>query len=204
MQVETFALGELQENAYLVLENGISVVIDPGDGPKRLVKRIEKSGTALAAILLTHAHWDHVAGVGELKDRFEAPIYLHEADKFLYERVPAQAEYFGFRAGPQPPLDRAVNDGQVIEAGPLRFEVLHTPGHTPGGVCYSIGDIVFVGDTVFAGGIGRTDLPGASHEQLIRSIRQKILTLDDAVTLYPGHGPPTTVGAERASNPFLA
>ncbi len=203
MQVETFALGELQANAYLVLGNGTNLIIDPGGDPTRLAARIERIGTAPAAILLTHGHWDHVAGVGELKDRFDAPIYLHEADRFLYEHVPAQAEYFGFRAGPQPPVDRVVSDGQVIEAGPLRFEVLHTPGHTPGGVCYRIGDVVFVGDTIFAGGIGRCDLPGGSYEQLIGSIRRKILTLEDAVTLYPGHGPPTTVDAERTSNPFL-
>lgn len=205
MHVETFTFGELRQNAYLVLEDEhkVGVVIDPGVHPRPLINRIEEAGTRLAAILLTHGHWDHISGVGELKGAFDAPIYLHEADGELYRRVVEQAEFFGFHAEPKPPPDYALKDGDVVEAGPFRFDVLHTPGHTRGGVSYKIGDAVFVGDTIFAGGIGRTDLPGGSHEQLLESICQRILTLDDSVTLYPGHGPPTTVGAERTSNPFL-
>lgn len=205
MRVETFTLGELQENAYLVLDNDHpeAVVIDPGDSPKRLVNRIEEAGKMLPAILLTHGHWDHVMGARELRLAFDAPIYLHEADRALYEHIVEQAEFFGFHAEPQPPVDHAIEDGALIEIGPFRFEVLHTPGHTPGGVCFKMSNTVFVGDTIFAGGVGRSDLPGGSHEKLIEGIRRKLLVLDDSVTLYPGHGPPTTIGAERRSNPFL-
>jgi len=206
MRVETFTLGELQENAYLLLDDDRpeAVVIDPGDYPTRLVNRIEEAGKTLAAILLTHGHWDHVNGVRELRRAFDAPIYLHEADRTLYEHVVEQAEFFGFHAEPQPPVTHTLRDGDVVQIGPFRFEVLHTPGHTPGGVCFKIGQEVFVGDALFAGSIGRSDLPGGSHQQLIKGIRRKILTLDDSITLYPGHGPPTTVGEERTSNPFLS
>ena len=205
MRVETFTLGELEENAYLVLDeaSSVCVAIDPGDGPKPLVERIERDGLKLAAILLTHGHWDHIAGIKKMRAAFDAPVYLHEADVPLYSHVVEQAAFFGSSAERLPPLDRQVKGGDVIEAGPLRFEVIHTPGHTPGGVCYKLGDIVFVGDTIFAGSIGRTDLPGGSWEQLLDSIRRRILALDDTVILYPGHGPPTTVGEERSSNPFL-
>jgi len=205
MRIEIFTLGELQENAYLVLDDNYpeAVVIDPGDYPKRLVSRIEETGKTLAAILLTHGHWDHVTGVRELRLAFDAPIYLHEADRALYEHVVEQAEFFGFYAEPQPPVDHTLKDGDVVEVGLFRFEVLHTPGHTPGGVCFRMNNVVFVGDTIFAGGVGRSDLPGGSHEKLIDGIRRKLLTLDDNVVLYPGHGPPTTVGEERRSNPFL-
>jgi hydroxyacylglutathione hydrolase len=177
MRVETFTLGELEENAYLVLDEASSacVMIDPGDGPKPLIERIERGRLKLAAVLLTHGHWDHISGVREVRATFDAPVYLHGADASLYSHVVEQAAFFGFRAERQPPLDHQVKDGDMIEAGPFRFEVIHTPGHTPGG----------------------------SSEQLLESIREKIFALDDAVTLYPGHGPPTTVGAERASNPFL-
>lgn len=212
MRVETFTLGELQENAYLVLaerglvvddESGVGVVVDPGDYPARLIERIEQAGITLHAILLTHGHWDHVNGVRDVKAAFGTPVYLHGADAPLYEHLAEQAEVFGFHADPQPPINHAVRDGDVLEFGPVRFEVLHTPGHTPGGVCYRIADAVFVGDTIFAGGVGRTDLPGGSFEQLVEGIRQKLFTLDDTVILYPGHGSPTTVGTERRSNPFL-
>jgi len=217
MRVETFPLGELEANAYLVLARAserddtskTAVVIDPGDDPTRLIERIRRDGLALAAILLTHGHWDHIMGVGEMRAAFDAPVYLHEADLPLYLHVVEQAELFGFRAERQPTPDRQVKDGDVIEAGPFRVEVIHTPGHTPGGVCYRLastsepGEVVFVGDTIFAGGVGRTDLPGGSWQQLLGSIRQRIFTLGDTVTLYPGHGPPTTVGKERTSNPFL-
>jgi hydroxyacylglutathione hydrolase len=224
MRIETFTLGELQENAYLVVaeegrddESGVGAVIDPGDYPARLIDRIQETGVVLCAILLTHGHWDHVNGVRDVKAAFGAPIYLHGADAPLYDHAAEHAELLGFHADPQPPLDHHLSDGDVLEFGPLRFEVLHTPGHTPGGVCYRLAgadfgelsrgdngrDVVFVGDTIFAGGVGRTDLPGGSFEQLVDGIRQKLLSLDDNTTLFPGHGPPTTVGTERRSNPFL-
>ena len=199
MHIETFTLGELQENGYLVLDarETAAVAVDPGDYPKVMIERLDQPGASLLAILLTHGHWDHVGGVRELKAAFDAPVYLHEADVPLYERVVEQAALFGFCAEPQPPVGKTIKDGDVLAFGSLRFEVMHTPGHTPGGVSYRIGDAVFVGDAIFAGGVGRCDLPGGSWTQLLQSIRTRILTLDDATTLYPGHGPSTTVGTER-------
>jgi len=204
MRIETFTLGELQENAYLLIdaEGGGAVVIDPGDYPTRLIERVNELGAEPLAVLLTHGHWDHVNGVREIKHAFDVPVYLHEADAAIYKHVAEQAELFGFHADPQPPPDHLLTGGETLELGPFRIDVIHTPGHTQGGVCYKIDDAVFVGDTIFVGGIGRYDLPGGSFEQLVKGIRQKLLTLDDNVTLYPGHGPPTTVGTERRSNPF--
>ncbi|MBN1918531.1 MAG: MBL fold metallo-hydrolase [Verrucomicrobia bacterium] len=211
MRIETFVLGELQENGYLVFDDkrSAAVVIDPGDDPEPMITRLDQTGAELLAILLTHAHWDHIGGVRELAERMSgaahgAPVYLHEADVPLYERVVEQAALFGFHADPQPPVDRTVKGGEALQFGPLRVEVIHTPGHSPGGVCYKVDDVVFVGDTIFAGGVGRADLPGGSWTQLIQSIRNGILTLADATVLYPGHGPSTTVATERATNPFLA
>jgi glyoxylase-like metal-dependent hydrolase (beta-lactamase superfamily II) len=185
------------------------VVIDPGDDVELLLEAVKHHGLTIRYILLTHAHLDHITGVGRAKEALGAPIGLHEDDLFLYRAVVQQGLAFGFHVDPQPPVD-FFYDGP----GPWRFGrygawVHHTPGHCPGGVCLAVGRdddparTLFVGDTLFAGSIGRTDLPGGDLETLLRSIRQVLFSFPDETPVYSGHGEPTTVGQERRTNPFL-
>lgn len=197
------------ENAYLVrcqASEGVpsgAVVIDPGGEAPMIADALE--GEVLEAILLTHAHLDHIEGVAELKRRTGAPVYLHEADRPLYDRAAAQAAAFGVEIEELPPPDGALADHQQIRFGGCSFEVRHVPGHSPGHVLFYAADagVAFVGDIVFAGSIGRTDLPGGDYGQLLRGIRERVLSLPDDTRLYPGHGPDTNVGHERVGNPFL-
>ena len=193
-----------------------AICIDPGDEAERIVETLERLGLNLQAIALTHAHLDHVGGVAALKKlKPDARINLHRADEFMYVGLPEQPAWIGiprsqwtalgFDFEEPPPVDEYWTDGQTYNVGELKFEVLHCPGHTPGHVVlYEPKERkVFVGDVLFAGSIGRTDLPGGSMEQLLDSIKNKLLSLDDDVTVYSGHGPLTTIGEERLTNPFL-
>lgn len=193
-----------------------AICIDPGDEAERIVETLERHGLTLQAIALTHAHLDHVGGVAALKKlKPEAKINLHKADEFMYRALPdqpawigiprAQWAVLGFTFEEPPAVDEYWTDGQKYPVGELEFEVLHCPGHTPGHVVlYEPTERkVFVGDVLFAGSIGRTDLPGGSTEQLLSSIKNKLLTLGDDVKVYSGHGPVTTIGEERLTNPFL-
>jgi glyoxylase-like metal-dependent hydrolase (beta-lactamase superfamily II) len=179
------------------------VVIDPGAEPERIVSALDAWGAAPDAILLTHAHLDHVTAVGGLVERYSCPVYLHPADLELYRAAPQQALMFGLQVGPQPLPDMVLSDGQRLAFGAIRLQVHHAPGHSPGGVVFEGHGIAFVGDCVFAGSIGRTDLPGGDTETLLASIREQILTLPGHTVLHSGHGPSTTVEREAASNPFL-
>lgn len=203
--VETLTVGPLQSNCYVARrgEDG-AVVVDPGH-PDRRIRAIldERWSCSLEAILLTHAHLDHVAGVSALEEAYEAPIYLHPEDRELYDRAPEQAASFGLSLEPLPSPDRELVAGDTLELAGLSLEVRHTPGHSPGHVILCAGDAAFVGDCVFAGSIGRTDLPGGDAGTLLRSIREEIMTLPPSTVLYPGHGPQTTVAREAESNPFL-
>lgn len=193
-----------------------AICIDPGDEAERIVETLERLHLNLQAIALTHAHLDHVGGVAALKKlKPDARINLHKDDEFMYRALPEQPTWIGipraqwaalgFAFEPPPPVDEYWTDGQKYAVGNLAFEVLHCPGHTPGHVAlYEPKERkVFVGDVLFAGSIGRTDLPGGSTEQLLSSIKNKLLTLGDDVTVYSGHGPLTTIGEERLTNPFL-
>lgn len=185
------------------------VVIDPGDDVELLVEAARQHGLQVGHILLTHAHLDHVTGVARAKAAFGAPVWLHEADNFLYRAVVQQGLAFGFNVDPQPPVDRFYEGEGPIRFGELGAWVHHTPGHCPGGVCLAVGRdgdrarTLFVGDTLFAGSIGRTDLPGGDMETLLRSIREVLFSFPDETVVYPGHGEPTTIGRERGANPFL-
>ncbi len=196
------------ENAYLVRcsATGETVAIDPGGGAEAMIAALEEGGHALRAILLTHAHLDHIEGVAALAERIPAPIHLHPADRPLYDAAPQQAAMFGHPFRAPPPPDETIVPGRDIEFGACRLEVRHAPGHSPGHVIlYSPeAGVAFVGDVVFQGSIGRTDLPGGSFQQLMTSIREQVLTLPEDTELYPGHGPVTTVERERRENPFLA
>lgn len=194
-----------------------AICIDPGDDSKSIVAAIDRHKLTLQAIALTHAHLDHVGGVAALKKlKPEAKILLHQADEFMYRELPEQPAWLGipraqwaamgFAYEPPPPIDDYWRDEQKYSVGTLEFEVRHCPGHTPGHVVFLERSErkVFVGDVLFAGSLGRTDLPGGSSEQLLDSIKNKLLTLDDDIEVYSGHGPVTTIGRERLTNPFLS
>ena len=211
MIFETQAAGPFAQNGSVVAcdDTREGVLIDPGDGVDALLAFASRERLNIRHILLTHAHLDHVTGVAAAKRALNVPIYLHRDDLFLYERVVQQGASFGLRVEPQPPIDVFYAPGQVIPFGTLEARVYHTPGHCPGGVCLAIATKgqpakeLFVGDTLFAGSIGRTDLPGGNSRQIMQSIASRLMALPDETRVVPGHGPETTIGAERYGNPFL-
>ena len=193
-----------------------AICIDPGDDSETIVAAIDKHEFELQAIAVTHAHLDHIGGVAALKElKPSAAIMIHKADEFIYDALPEQAAWigiprsqwseFGFDFEAPPRVDGYWEDGQTYKVGELEFKVIHCPGHTPGHVVLFEPNQrkVFVGDVLFAGSVGRTDLPGGSTEQLMDSIMKKLLPLGDDVEVYSGHGPVTTIGQERRTNPFL-
>jgi len=198
--------GQFVENCYLVIDEGSRecVVIDPGEEAGLILRRIAEAGVRPVAIWVTHAHLDHVMGVPRLSRETRAPIYLHPADRELYDHVIQQGLAFGIRVESLPPPDREFVPGETVQVGTVGFTVRHAPGHSPGSVCLVGDGVVFTGDVLFAGSIGRTDLPGADFDTLIRSIERELLVLPDSTMVYSGHGPETTVGRERGTNPFLA
>lgn len=208
-RIHNFAGGDLGENGYLVEldDSGSGVAIDPGAAVPSMTRHLQKEGLSLDAILLTHAHLDHVEGLPHLREHFpHAPIYLHPDDHLLYQGVDAQARAFNLPlVGPLPPTDRTLAHGEVLTFQGVEFQVRHAPGHAPGHVIFILAreEVAFVGDVIFRGGIGRADLMGGDLYQLMDSIRNQVLTLPDETTLFTGHGPETTVGWERKTNPFL-
>lgn len=207
LQIRPIVAGGFGENGYVVWRKdaGAAVIIDPGAAADEMLNLVEREGLSLAAVLLTHAHLDHVEGVARVVTASGAPVYLHPADRFLYDHVAQQAQQFGMQVEPPPAVDQELTDGQLLELGDVAYVVRHVPGHSPGHVMFHVVDAgcAFVGDVVFQGSIGRTDLPGGDFTQLIASIRQHVLTLPADTVLYSGHGPQTTVGHEAATNPFL-
>ena len=211
MILEVRAVEPFSKNGYVLgcEDSREGVLIDPGYEVEELLEVVRGRALRIRHILLTHAHLDHIIGVRRAKAVLNAPVYLHQADTFLYNAAVQQGIAFGFRTETQPPID-VFYEGE----GPLRFGryavwIRHTPGHSPGGVCLIVGSedesarILIVGDTLFAGGIGRTDLPGGDTATLLRSIREVILSFPNGTVVYSGHGPATTVGRERLTNPFL-
>lgn len=183
----------------------VAVAIDPGGAVLDMTAFLDQKQLKLTAILLTHAHLDHIEGVGKMVRHTKVPIYLHEGDRPFYDNAALQALQFGMRVDTLPPVDEKLEHGQQLSIGPISFEVRHVPGHAPGHVIlyHAPANVAFVGDVVFNGSIGRTDLPGGNYTVLMRSIREQVLTLPDHTKLYSGHGPATTVAQERATNPFL-
>jgi len=195
--------GQFAENCYLLTAGATAVLIDPGEEWERFLTELERREARLAAIWLTHAHLDHILGVGEVQSETGAPIWLHPADRPLYDNLPQQALWLGLRVPAAPAPQHELAHGQTLSLGGHDFLVRHTPGHSPGSVSLVGEGAVFSGDALFQGSIGRSDLPGGHHETLIASIRRELLSLPDATRVLSGHGPETTIGAERRTNPFL-
>ena len=211
MIVEMQAVGPFFKNGFVVAceRTREAVLIDPGDEVAALLAFTGRNLLTVRSILLTHAHVDHVTGVPAARRALGVPVYLHRHHLFLYEPAVEQGTMFGLHVDPLPPVDEFYTPGQIVPFGDYEAHVHHTPGHCPGGVCLQIGkkgargDDLFVGDTLFAGSIGRTDLPGGDQATLIHSIRTVLFAFGDAARVHPGHGPSTTIGQERRTNPFL-
>jgi hydroxyacylglutathione hydrolase len=209
MKIDRFILGDFETNCYVVRAEESAadcVVIDAGFNARELVESLVERRWTPVAVVLTHGHADHIVGLEVLRPRFGAiRVYVHRLDAAMLADPEANLSTFvqgPYKAGP---ADVLVDDGDVIEEAGLRLEVLHTPGHTPGGICLHARDdhLAFVGDTLFAGSVGRTDFPGGDMDQLIRSIKTKLLTLPDDTVIYPGHGMRSTIAREKRANPFL-
>jgi glyoxylase-like metal-dependent hydrolase (beta-lactamase superfamily II) len=205
MIIEALQLGPIGTNAYVVGDPaaGTAVVVDPGDEAPRVLALLDRLALRLSAVVATHAHFDHVGGVRPLVEATRAPFLLFYAELPVLQVAADRAQQFGLLIPPPPAPDRLLREGETVAMGGAAFRVAHTPGHSPGHMCLIADGVAFVGDVVFQGSIGRTDLPGADHVTLLRSIATHILTLPDATILYNGHGPVTTVGRERRTNPFL-
>ena len=207
--VETFPVGPLQCNCTVLGDPATheAIVVDPGDDFDRVTAVLARHGLRCRAIVNTHTHIDHVGANGALRDATGARVMLHEADLPLYDNLAVQAEFLGlFPPPPRSPVDEHIHQGDHVRAGGLDLEVLHTPGHTPGSLCFHLpgaAPLLLSGDTLFAGSIGRTDLWGGDFDQEIASIRERLFPLDDRTRVIPGHGPATTIGHERRRNPYL-
>jgi glyoxylase-like metal-dependent hydrolase (beta-lactamase superfamily II) len=205
VRVDAFTVGPLQENCYLVVDEqaGEAVLVDPGDEALRLTEAVRASGARLTAIWLTHAHVDHVGAVAPLVKEFAVPVALHPADRPLYDRATQIGLTYGMRIEPLPEPALALSEGMSVQVGALRFDVLHLPGHAPGHVAFVGHGVMFSGDVLFAGSIGRTDLP-LCDPRAMRSSLERLATVEPTTVVYPGHGPDTTIARELRSNPFLA
>ncbi|MBI3600866.1 MAG: MBL fold metallo-hydrolase [Nitrospinae bacterium] len=206
MIFETIVVGALDVNCYIVgcESHGSAAVIDPGDNSKTILDFIKSKGFKITYIINTHAHADHVGANGKIKESSDAPLLIHKGDSdFLTSEANREMAAF-YGVSPSPKADRLLSDGDIIEICPdVSFRVIHTPGHSPGGICLLYNGFLFTGDTLFAGSVGRSDLPGGSHSDLISSIKTRLMVLDDKVKVFPGHGPSSTIGEEKEYNPFV-
>jgi glyoxylase-like metal-dependent hydrolase (beta-lactamase superfamily II) len=201
LQILSFSLTPFMMNCFVIKDAGEAIVIDPGEATAELKESVADSKVTM--IFNTHCHCDHSGGNAEMVAATGAPLVCHEADLPLLRTIQQQGMMFGVQVPPSPEPDRFVNEGDIISVGTVQLRVLHTPGHAPGHVVLVGDGFVIAGDVLFQGSIGRTDLPGGSYEQLMESIRTKLLSLPDETIVYCGHGPSTTIGVERKTNPFL-
>lgn len=203
MKIQTISVGMLSTNCYLLTGQKGCVLIDPGAQPEKVERALAKEGLPLEMILLTHGHYDHMGGVNQLKEQYpQVPVLIHEADEVMLKTPQYNFSIEISGEGYRTAADRLLADGEEVQTGNFCFRVLHTPGHTLGSVCYLMEDVIFTGDTVFCGGVGRTDLYGGSYPALAASVK-KVAALEGNYTLYPGHGPATTLDAERRQNPYM-
>jgi hydroxyacylglutathione hydrolase len=209
MILETFPVGPLHCNCTILGDEVTreAMVVDPGDNIPEILSRLQKHGLTLRQIVVTHAHIDHVGGAAQLRKLTGAPVVMNQQDLGLLGMMQMQAGWLGVPTPEVAPPDASAEDGLAIGLATLPAQVLHTPGHTPGSICllfhFNDQHLLLAGDTLFAGSIGRTDLPGGDGQQILRSLRDRLLVLPDSTRVLPGHGPETTIGEERQSNPFL-
>lgn len=205
MIIESLPTGPLQVNCYVVAcaVTRQAVVIDPGGDVVQILALLKRHDLQVSMVINTHGHFDHIGGNRQLLTATGAKLLLHKDDSQLLASAAEHAAGYGLSSESSPQPDRLLEGGERLQLGELQIDVLHTPGHTPGGICLLIEDQVIVGDTLFAGSVGRTDLPGGDHQTLIKSIHDKLLVLPDATAAHPGHGPSTTIGREKLQNPFL-
>ena len=203
MIIRSLVVGPLENNCYIIEDEDKheAFVTDPGDEPDRIIDLIQEHELHVKYIICTHAHFDHIAAITELKEATKAHIIIHKDDLDLYENAPKQALLWGFEIDPLPEPDSLVQEGDTISVGTLQFTVFHTPGHSPGGICIYGNSTVITGDTLFAGSVGRTDLSGGDMTQLRKSFK-RLMTLPAETKVLPGHGPETTIGREKAENFF--
>ncbi|KAA0966057.1 MBL fold metallo-hydrolase [Sporosarcina sp. ANT_H38] len=208
LKVYTYSLGPIQTNCYIISdESGNCLIMDPGEESGRIINKVKSKELTPIAILLTHAHFDHIGAVDNIRDRYNIPVYIHEEEQdwLVDPRLNGSAKYPGLPDVRTRKADMFIRNEGMMIVGPFEFEVRHTPGHSPGSISYIFGPSRFaiVGDTLFQQGVGRTDLIGGNTGVLLKSIHDKLLCLDDDFIIYPGHGPSTTPEDEKNSNPFL-
>ena len=205
MIIKKLEVGPIVTNCFIVgcESTKEAVVIDPGDDPDKILMKLAESELKVKYLMNTHGHFDHVSANKRMKKATGAPIAIHPGDEPMFNELSQSAKMFGLESEDSPPADIHLNEGDDISFGEITFKVLHTPGHSKGGICLYTKGHLFAGDTLFSGSIGRTDLPGGDFDTLISSVRQKIFPLDDDTIVYAGHGPETTIGREKATNPFL-
>jgi glyoxylase-like metal-dependent hydrolase (beta-lactamase superfamily II) len=203
--IKTLVVGPIMANCHILgcEETKEAAVVDPGDDTGKILMALAESKLNVKYILNTHGHFDHVGGNKKMKEVTKAPILIHSSDAHMLTSLSSAAAAWGMAADDSPPPDQTIEEGDTISFGKITLKVLHTPGHTPGGVSFHSDGKVFVGDTLFAGSIGRTDFPGGDFDTLISGIKKKLFPLGDDVVVYCGHGPETTIGREKRSNPFL-
>ncbi|MFO7884097.1 MAG: MBL fold metallo-hydrolase [Desulfobacteraceae bacterium] len=205
MIIKSLEVGPIMANCYILgcEDTGEAAVIDPGDEADRILIKLSEARLKVKYLINTHGHFDHVAANKRMKEITDADLLIHPEDAPMLAELNKAASSFGLSAENSPDADRHINDGDEISFGSITLKVIHTPGHSRGGICLYTPGYLFVGDTLFAGSIGRTDLPGGSYDTLIASIKEKLLVFDDNTIVYPGHGPETTIGREKKINPFL-
>jgi hydroxyacylglutathione hydrolase len=205
LEVVVLPNGQFLENCYLLADAaaGEAVIIDPGEAPGRFLAELKQRGWSLKAIWITHAHIDHIIGVAAVHRATGAPIHLHPLDRPLYDALPEYGAWIGRQVDPAPPPQFELEAGQLLRLGKLEFTVRFTPGHSPGSVSFLGPGLIFGGDVLFSGSVGRTDLPGGDSATLLASLQSEFLSLPDSTVVHSGHGPDTTIGIERMTNPFL-